>query len=123
MLYCAVVKPDFGCSFGALRECKVAQVNAARKVIADFDALEHIVETFIGGFREFSSSRMVYHCPRMQPGCRTVDITAAGPAVDTATFGVFLYPKAPHEVAQGAGIGLIALHIDIKGQVAEVFLY
>ena len=100
-------------------ECKVSQVNAARKVIADFDALEHIVETFIGGFQRIQQQPYGVPLPRMQRGCRTVDITALQAlAVDTAFLVALIIQKLHIQVAQGAGIGLFALHIDIKGQVA-----
>ncbi len=66
-------------------ECKVAQVNFARKVIADCDTLESIVEILTGGFQRIQQQPYGVPLPRMQPGCRTVDITALQAlAVDTA---------------------------------------
>ena len=58
----------------------------------------------------------------MQRGRRTVDITALQAlAVDTAFLVALIIQKLHIQVAQGAGIGRFALHIDIKGQVSEVF--
>lgn len=55
----------------------------------------------------------------MQRGRCTVDITALQAlAVDTAFLVALIIQKLHIQVAQGAGIGRFALHIDIKGQVA-----
>ena len=57
--------------------------------------------------------------PRVQRGCRAVDIAAFQPLlVKAAHLLVVCVPKFHIQVAQGAGFGLLALHIDIKGQVA-----
>ena len=102
-------------------ECKVAQVNFARKVIADCYFFDPIVEIciFLQGVQQQPYGVPL---PRVQPGRRAVDITALQALGAKAThLLVACVPKLHIQVAQRAGIvliALLALHIDIKGQVA-----
>ena len=61
----------------------------------------------------------------MQRGRRAVDIAALQPlGAKAAHLLAACVPKFHIQVAQGAGIGLFALHIDIKGQVAvRTYIY
>ena len=61
----------------------------------------------------------------MQRGRRAVDIAALQPlGAKAAHLLVVCVPKLHIQVAQGAGIVRVALHIDIKGQVAvRTYIY
>ena len=105
-------------------ECKVAQVNAALIVIAHRNFCKLIVEMliFLQGVQH-----QPYGVPRsrVQRGRRAVDIAALQPlGAKAAHLLAVCVPKFHIQVAQGAGIGLVALHIDIKGQVAvRTYIY
>ena len=105
-------------------ECKVAQVNAARIVIAHRNSCKLIVESriFLQGVQH-----QPYGVPRsrVQRGRRAVDIAALQPlGAKAAHLLAACVPKFHIQVAHGAGIGRAALHIDIKGQVAvRTYIY